>query len=415
MSEDNIKKNSDVELKEYKIISKFMEKNEEEETAKDIDLPTPESFEKLCSLELVKNFLSFDMKKYQSLFETKKEENKDEKTILNLDKITSIINGELIPYIMIFIGGINSNSDIYNFFDETVTNPGDECFIDNSPNYLEYLNSIIDYLKNSEKLSFLFSQMELLFKALDEMGINIKRDNENVLSRHIKESFFSIEKNKILVILAPSNNFWVKSEKRTINDQNYDIKLNNYSYIFYNKPFIKKFLTKIARHTRCTFGLLCSMNKKNLKNCWEGLEKQFSNDCPKTIILFDQTDHIEIKKENEKKPHYFRSMTKIVERLKKEKAQNNKRKDHDNEEQEENIEYFNEKNIIIVESEEEKMGDTKSNSILVNTFDEEYWKKDKKERDSIDLDGERAIDYVYNLLENCNDDIRAYMNLNKFS
>ena len=55
-----------------------------------------------------------------------------------------------------------------------------------------------------------------------------------------------MEKNKILILIAPSNNFWVKSEKDTINGQNYDIKLNNYdngkNRIFYNKKFIKKFL-----------------------------------------------------------------------------------------------------------------------------------------------------------------------------
>ena len=230
MSEDNnIKKNPDVELKEYKIISKFIEKNENEEKSKEIYLPTPESLEKLCSLELVKDFISFDLQKYKSLFEAKKEEkeNNEEKIILNLDKISSIVNEELVSYILIFIGGINSSNDIYTFFDETVTNPNEECCIDNSPNYLEYLNSIIDYLKSSEKLSLLFSQMELLFKALDEMGVKITRDKENVLYRHIKDAFFSMEKNKILVILAPSNNFWIKSEKSAINDQNYDIKLNN--------------------------------------------------------------------------------------------------------------------------------------------------------------------------------------------
>ena len=418
MSEDNnIKKNPDVELKEYKIISKFIEKNENDEKSKEIYLPTPESLEKLCSLELVKDFISFDLQKYKSLFETKKEEkeNNEEKIILNLDKISSIVNEELVSYILIFIGGINSSNDIYTFFDETVTNPNEECCIDNSPNYLEYLNSIIDYLKSSEKLSLLFSQMELLFKALDEMGVKITRDKENVLYRHIKDAFFSMEKNKILVILAPSNNFWIKSQKSAINDQNYDIKLNNYSNIFYNKPFIQKFLQKISKHPRCSFGLLCSMNFKNLKNCWEGLEKQFSSDCPKRIIFFDQKDHTDIRGPKEKKSHYYRSMEKILEHLKKEKEQKNKKNDNDNDAQEENVLYFNHKNILILESENDKMGDTKDNSIKVNTFSEQYLQMDEKDRKQIDLMGDLVINYVYTLLENCNDDIRAYITRNKIS
>ena len=57
--------------------------------------------------------------------------------------------------------------------------------------------------------------------------------------------------------------------------------LNNYNNIFYNKIFIENFLKKITKYPICTFGLICSMNKKNLKNCMDGLEKQYSVDCPK--------------------------------------------------------------------------------------------------------------------------------------
>ena len=64
------------------------------------------------------------------------------------------------------------------------------------------------------------------------------------------------------------------------------------------------------------------MNKKNLKNCWEGLEKQFSVDCPKKVILFDQTDHRELMLDPEKKkPSFFRDIQKIKDHLKMEKIQ----------------------------------------------------------------------------------------------
>ena len=129
-----------------------------------------------------------------------------------------------------------------------------------------------------------------------------------------------MQKNKILVILAPSNNFWIKSEKSTINDTNYDIKLNNYSNIFYNKNFIQKFMTKIAKHPRCSFGLLSSMANRNLKNCWEALERQFSSICPRKVIFFEQKDHDQIMlDENKKKMTFFRSMEKIIDHLKREK------------------------------------------------------------------------------------------------
>jgi hypothetical protein len=81
----------------------------------------------------------------------------------------------------------------------------------------------------------------------------------------------------------------------------------------------------MTKHPRCTFGF--SMNKNNLKKCWDGLEKQFSVDCPKKVILFDQTDHkVLMLDPNKKQPTFFRDMEKIKERLKKEKNSENKKK-----------------------------------------------------------------------------------------
>ena len=404
---ENIKKNPDVELKEYQIQSKFFDEGDEH--IKSFTLPTIESLEKLCSLALVKDILTFDKEKYKSHF--------NENNILNLDKVESIKNKELVPYVLIFIGGINSSNDIFDFFEETINNPDEASFIDNSTDYFQYLNSIIDYLKSVGKfdVSFMFN---LLFNALDEIGISIHRDDKNVLYRNINDAFLSMEKNKILVILAPSNNFWVKSEKNTINEQNYDIKLNNHSNIFYNKKFIKKFFEKVTNHPRCSFGLLCSMNYKNLKNCWDGLEKQFSKECPKKVILFDQKDHEEIMlDQNKKKPTFLRKMSKIIEHLKKEKQMEDKKKGrYENEEEAgDNVLYFSEKNILILESEMEKMDDTKPNSIFVNLFSEQYLGFDEKGKEAIDLEGDKVINYINKLFENCHDDIRIYINKNKIT
>ena len=240
-SENEIKTNKDVELKEYKVISQFLETNDEGETAKAVDLPTPESLEKLCSIQIVKDVLTYDINKYKSFLE----EN-DGKTILNLDKIDLIKNNHLLPYILIFIGGINSKSDIYRYFDESIRNPDDKYLLDHSINYLDYLNNLIDFLKDSDKMNVCFPEVDLFFQILEELGINIHKEEKNVLYKSFKDAFLSLAKNKILLIIAPSNNFWIKSPKSCINDQNYDIKLNNYNNIFYNKKFIQKFLAKIT-------------------------------------------------------------------------------------------------------------------------------------------------------------------------
>ena len=114
--EDKIRKNPDVELKKCKIFSQFYEKNDEDETAKEIDLPTPESLEKLCSPPMIKDLVTFDLQKFKSFFEEQKEENtNDVISVLNLDKISSIKNGDILPFVIIFIGGINSTTDIYIF------------------------------------------------------------------------------------------------------------------------------------------------------------------------------------------------------------------------------------------------------------------------------------------------------------
>ena len=145
------------------------------------------------------------------------------------------------------------------------------------------------------------------------------------------------------------------------------------------------------------------------------MEKQFSVDCPKKVILFDQTDHRELTLDPEnKKPSFFRDMQKIKEHLKKEKnTDNNKKKDNS---EEINYENFDEKNNIILESEPDKMSDdTKSNSIFVNLFSEKYLEKDEKERKAIDIEGDKVINYLYILLENCTVDIRDYINHNKIT
>jgi hypothetical protein len=256
--------------------------------------------------------------------------------------------------------------------------------------------------------------MDILLNSLNELGINIIKKDGNTLYRTIKDTFLSLESNRILVILAPSNNFWIKSPKSSINGQNYDIKLNNYNNIFYNKKFIEKFLGKITSHIRCTFGLLCSMSYKNLKNCWDGLEKQFSQKCPKKIVFFDQKAHEEIMLDpNKKKPSYFRNMKKILEQLKKDKDINKKKEKE--EDDEENCEIFSERNILIIESEEDKMKDTKNNSIFVNLFNEQYLEYDEQHQKAIDLEGDKVINYIYKLLETCTDDIRDYINRNKIT
>ena len=85
-----------VELIEYSIISKYFD--EDNENIQLINLPSPESIQKLINSKLIQNLIVYDMEKYKLLFKSipeeeennnKEDENSlfDEKTYLDLNKI----------------------------------------------------------------------------------------------------------------------------------------------------------------------------------------------------------------------------------------------------------------------------------------------------------------------------------------
>ena len=387
-------KNADIDLKEYIIYSKYFPTNNDDDDncndsiSREIFLPTPESFKKFCEHSLVKDLLNFNYEKYKNFFHKNKN---DENTVLNLNKISSINDPIVLAFVICFIGGINSETSINNFSDFNVLTET-KHYIEYHINYFDYLNSVIDYLKKEkEYTSFSLNSLDLLLKSLDELGICIPKDKKNILYSMIRDFFLSLE--KILILIAPSQNFWIKSEKNIINQTNYDKKLNNYTNIFYNHKFIKNFFSIISKHPRCEFGLLCSMKQQNLQNCWEGLKILSNINIKLDPICIDQESH---DLDPEQKNNFFRSMKKIIECLKKRKYKN-----------------YNERNIIILESEEKKIADTKDNTILVNLFNEQYIEASEEERASIDNKGDEVINYIKDLLENCTDDIRIYINNNK--
>lgn len=399
---EEVNNNPDVILKKYEIITNYLEKDDDKE--KQFDLPTPQSIQKLCEPQIVKDLLIFDIVKYASCFEGDK---------LNLNKIESIKDAEMTKFLLMFLGYINSKNDIYSLYDDdSMHNPDEKSYIDNSSNYLVYLNMCIDYLKQNDKFLNTLTDIDILLKILSDVGITIQKDDKNDLFTKIKKDLFlSNENNKILILLAPSNNFWIKSEKTVINDINYDKKLNNYSNIFYNKKFIKKFLEQVVSNPRCNFGLISSMTYKNLKACWEALGKidnEINELYPKNITYIDQNLHDQSQEDpKNKKKSFFRNMNKIIEYLKKDKK--NKNNDQDN------TGYFKETNILILESELDKMTDTtRYNTIRLNIFNEEFLQKDEKGKTAIELETDKFIQYLVKLLNNCDQDIRAYIKENPY-
>ena len=243
--------------------------------------------------------------------------------------------------------------------------------------------------------------IDLTIKSLEEIGLKILQENNNTLYRQIKDKVMSLPENKILVLITPSNNFYVKTEKNSINGINYDFKINNITKLFLNNEFIMEFIKKISNHPRCHFGLLSSMVQKNLKTANSGMSTMFNTIYPRHISLIDQRSHdgIDLDKKGVV-PKFFRNLELILKHV--------KTKDK--------LYCFNKTNVLIIESKDFKISEsTKENTINVSVFNEELIRKPNEERKKILLEkGDKLINYVYELLENCPNDVRDYISLHPF-
>ena len=391
MSSNKKKFNFTPDLKEYIIRTRITED-------KKYTLPTPENLLELFNLNAIKDQVFYDIEKYKSHFKIE-----NDIPILDLTNIQQILNNKILNSILFFLGAINIENDIYEFDDveeeeDEIKDPvPEEDLIENSENYIQYVQNNIKLLTRN----IAFMDISYTIKALQEIGINILQDNKNTLYRQIKDKVMSLPENKILVLITPSNNFYVKTEKNSINEVNYDFKINNITKLFLNNDFIKKFITKIANHPRCHFGLLSSMIQKNLKTANTGILTMYSTLYPRHYSLIDQRSHdaLDLDKKGEI-PKFFRNLDLILKHV--------KTKDK--------LYCFNKTNVLIIESKDYKISEsTKENTINVSVFNEELLRTQNSERKKVLLEkGERLINYVYELLENCPNDVRDYLVLHPF-
>ena len=388
----NKKFNFTPDLKEYRIKPRISED-------KKFYLPTPENLLELFNLNVIKDQIYYDIEKYKSHFKVENEE-----TIIDFTNVQHLLNNKILNSILFFLGAINIENDIYEFEgdveedeDEIKEPISEELLFENSLNYIHYLQNNIQLLTKN----IAFMDINYAIKSLQEIGINIIPDNKNTLYRQLKDKIMSLPENKILVLITPSNNFYVKTEKNSINDINYDFKINNITKLFLNNDFIQKFITKIANHPRCHFGLLSSMIQKNLKTANSGILTMYSTLYPRHYSLIDQRSHDGL--DLDKKgviPKFFRNLELILKHV--------KTKDK--------LYCFNKTNVLIIESKDFKISEsTKENTINVSVFNEELIRKPNEERKKILLEkGDKLINYVYELLENCPNDVRDYISLHPF-
>ena len=381
------------DLKEYSIKSKISD------AEKKFFLPTPENLQTLFNFNVIKNQLFYDIEKYRSLFKTENEQD-----IIDFRNIQHIQNSKILNSVLFFFGAINIENDIYDFddYEEEEENElrapiPEENLYENSDSYIQYIQNNLSVLTRD----IAFIDLSELIKSLEEVGLEIVPEDNNTLYRQIKDTVMSSAENKIMILITPSNNFYVKTDKSAINGVNYDFKINNITKLFLNNNFIQQFIKKIANHPRCYFGLLSSMIPKNLKTANSAMETQFHSIYPKHLTLIDQKSHDgeDVGKKGVI-PKFYRNLNLIMNHVK------NRDK----------IFSFNETNILIIDSKDYKISDTtRSNTVNVSVFNEELLRTPQKDKKNIlNEKGDKLINYVYELLENCPNDVRDYISLHPF-
>ena len=372
---ENLTLDDKPELKEYTIKT-----NIEDEIS--IYLPLPSDIKKLISHD-PRKIISFNEEKYLSYFKPN--------NIIDFTSISHIQNTTIRNGLCIFIGGLNSETfDFTKYYEDfSGEQPETENLFENSKNFTNFIEKNKQYIIYSMHLK----DIDALIESVKEIGFEFENGKNNILIKSMRESVMI--QDKIFIILSASENFWIKSEKPNLNGVPNDCKINNYTYIFYNKDFIEKFVNKVINHPRCYFGILSSMVYKNLKKICGGLDVDFPNQFKKAII-FDQNTHSNLNEGNKKeKPKFIRNFEKIQKSIKTFLK----------------LDYFNETNILIIESEKDKISDTKDNSILINIFSERYFFFSKEEKEQFEKTQNKIIDYIVNLLDECKEDIREYIKI----
>ena len=356
-----------------------------------ICLPLPKDINFLIKLNTMKNQISFDEETFKKFIKSN--------NIIDLTLMDSIQNINILKSVLFFLGGINTETldigDIYNYLPDTdLLEPIDENYFQNMKDFFSYVDInkkyILELIKTKDLNNF--------FESLKNLGFSIEKNKDNLLYTTIKT--FVMNKDKIYIIIAPSDNFWIKSDKNVIGNVQYNQKLNNITNVFYNKEFIVNFFNKIIKHHRCNFGFISSMLHKNLHNVIEGFTLTYMKEIGevnlKDFAKIDQKYQINLNEGKNQVPIFLRDFNKIKEYILRVMKRD----------------CFNETNILILDAEPTKISEnTMDNSIVVKLFNEENILNEEKKEKRKELEN-KVIDYCFELLEECVEDIRAYIKKN---
>lgn len=364
---------------------------------RDITLPTLESLSKLNHF--------FPLKSSEKIATMS-----DVVSILEKNSLSELV----LETAIILVGGINSaNEEFYlNYIKNNNSNSEKLSYIDdevhnNCSIYENYIKNNISTIMSGFKIL----EFNQLIEVLEKAGFKTNTEvTENILLL-LKKLVY--QNDKILVIICGNNFSWFKSERKSLGHTLYDANYNKFQYLYYNKSFLDKAFLKFLSHPRVELGFVSSMMYKNLIKIILSLKKSFSqyldkanfdeeNEFNKKAVqenkklwLFHQDHHTKKPKSNlTDKDEFFRSFSKMA-----------------------NISNYNETNILILESEEDKVNETSStieNTIYLPYYIDENFFKNNVDNSKIDEDFINKL--INDVIDKCDDDIRKNIhnfNINK--
>ena len=364
-------------LTKYFIISKTYE-------IFDIYLPHPQTIINKINNNNHNDLITIDTSTFISFY------NLQTKTI-NLGEIDLTLNEKHLKSICCILGGINPQNNLINLIQgkSLLSQLNESHYINNCDSYEIYLQINIQII-----FSILtYKEFISIIKALSVLGINFEKKKK--LYQTIKHCVCN--SNKIMIIIAGSGNFWVKSHCLQINSISCSIRLNKYNNIFLNFDFMTKFFNKIAKHPRVELGIISSMTEKNLSKIIEKIKTECNDIMINDILIFDQSVH-ENMKECESKPEFLRDFDKIISYIQKQGL----------------LCEYNKSNIIFLESELNKTEySTEDNSIYMQLFSENNLNNIDMKHE-IEYKEDKYINYILHLLDHCTDDVRTYIKESAF-
>ena len=346
-----------------------------------ISLPSPNSLSSLMNTNS-NNVLSVNPQEFFNYYTSN--------NTIDLSSIEDINSISILKNVCAFLGSINSENDMSKM-----------CHLMNftfkSPLYLENCRSFNSYILDNKEIilhNLTLKTFNVFIKILFHLGITFPNKESNSLYKEMKNYIFS--QDKICIIVSGTEMFWTRTKDAEINGVGRDFKMykHNEPNVYYNRSFLNKFLSTVVKHPRCSFAIINGLIPKNVYPFVNDLVS--TSAFPENWKLLHQGSHIRLKGRPRDKS-VVRDMKKIIHNI-------NINSDTK----------FDQTNIVILESDYEKIYNTLENSVKMILFTRNNFFYNEQQQEAYHNLEDAIILYTINLLNNCTYDVRQYIKDNPF-